>query len=101
MEGRTVSHYRILEKIGEGGMGEVYKALDQRLQRTVAIKFSKEGFYRRFSREATTIASLNHPNICSLYSEGFRWLLMHAGDAPTACRPVSIEIRRTCPGKVT
>ncbi len=70
MEGQTVSHYRILKKIGEGGMGEVYQGLDERLHRTVAIKFSKEAFSRRFAVEATTIASLNHPNICSLYDIG-------------------------------
>jgi serine/threonine protein kinase len=66
MTGQTISHYRILEKLGEGGMGDVYEAGDTRLDRTVAVKFIKGGFGERFEREARAISSLNHPNICAL-----------------------------------
>ncbi len=95
MEGRTVSHYRILKKLGEGGMGEVYKARDLRLDRTVAIKFSKEGFSRRFSREAKIIASLNHPHICSLYDvgdfEGAGFLVMEYVEGARLSSPLPVE----------
>ena len=74
--GVQVGHYRIIEKIGSGGMGEVYKAKDTRLDRTVAIKVlpSQANMMAearaRFEREARTISSLNHPNICTLYDIG-------------------------------
>jgi Tol biopolymer transport system component/predicted Ser/Thr protein kinase len=68
--------YEILNPIGAGGMGEVYKARDTRLDRTVAIKFSKEAFSERFEREARAVAALNHPNICQLYDVGPDYLVM-------------------------
>jgi predicted Ser/Thr protein kinase len=70
MIGRTISHYQIIEKLGEGGMGVVYKALDTRLGRSVAIKVVNTEFTQRFEREAKAISALNHPHICTLYDVG-------------------------------
>src|ERR1700733_13222133 len=74
--GARLGPYEILSRIGAGGMGEVYKARDTRLDRTVAIKVSKEAFSQRFEREARTVAALNHPNICQLYDVGPDYLVM-------------------------
>ena len=68
--GEKLGPYEILAPIGAGGMGEVYKANDTRLDRTVAIKVSKEAFSERFEREARAVAALNHPNICTLHDVG-------------------------------
>ena len=74
--GERLGPYELLAPIGAGGMGEVWKARDTRLDRTVAIKFSRTGFSERFAREAHAIAALNHPHICTLYDVGPDYLVM-------------------------
>ena len=74
--GDKLGPYEILAPIGAGGMGEVYKARDTRLDRIVAIKTSKTEFSERFEREARAVAALNHPNICTLYDVGPNYLVM-------------------------
>jgi len=106
MIGRTISHYRILSKLGEGGMGVVYMAEDTKLERTVALKFlapqlvSDEVTRRRFEREAKALAALDHPNICTVFeigeAEGMVFLAMAYVEGATvkekiAQRPLKTE----------
>ena len=74
--GDKLGPYEILASIGAGGMGQVYRARDARLNRDVAIKVSGEQFSERFESEAKAIAALNHPNICQIYDVGPDFLVM-------------------------
>src|SRR6266853_313740 len=74
--GHPLGPYVLLAPIGAGGMGEVWKARDTRLDRIVAIKVSKEQFSERFQREARAIAQLNHSHICQLHDVGPNYLVM-------------------------
>ncbi len=94
--GTRLGPYEILAPIGAGGMGEVYRATDTRLHREVAIKVSAERFSERFEREAKAIATLNHPNICSLYDvgaspSGFGYLVMELVEGENLKGPLPLE----------
>src|ERR1051325_5537179 len=85
----AIAHYRIVSKLGEGGMGTVYRATDSKLGRDVAIKVLPDSFatdpdrLARFTREAQVLASLNHPNIAAIYGVEERALVMELVDGPT------------------
>ena len=93
MIGKTLAHYKIVEKIGAGGMGEVYRATDSKLGRDVALKMLPAAFAQdaermaRFQREARVLASLNHPNIGAIYGleedDGSRFLVLELIEGPT------------------
>jgi Tol biopolymer transport system component/predicted Ser/Thr protein kinase len=87
--GDKLGPYEILASIGAGGMGEVYRARDPRLNRDVAIKVSAERFSERFEREAKVVASLNHPNICHLYDVGPNYLVMELVEGPTLAERIA------------
>jgi len=93
--GTRLGPYEILAPIGAGGMGEVYRALDTRLGRDVAIKVSAERFSERFALEARAVAALNHPNICTLYDVGQNYLVMEyiEGEPPKGPLPLDEAIR--------
>src|SRR6202049_4141032 len=93
--GDRLGPYEILAAIGAGGMGEVYRATDTRLHREVAIKVSAERFSERFEREARVVASLNHPNICTLFDVGPDYLVMELveGEAPNGPLPLEEALR--------
>src|SRR5262245_32724286 len=83
--------YEILVPLGAGGMGEVYKARDTRLDRLVALKVSKERFSERFEREARSIAALNHPHICTLHDIGPDYLVMEYIEGTPLKGPMPLE----------
>src|ERR1019366_558521 len=91
----SIGHYRILSKLGEGGMGEVYRATDTKLNRDVAIKVIPEEFSRdasrmaRFEREAQVLAALNHPNIAAIYGIEDRALVMELVEGPTLAERIA------------
>ena len=89
--GAMVGPYRILGPIGEGGMGEVWKAHDSRLNRTVALKTSKLGFDIRFEREARAVAALNHPHICQIYDVGPDYIVMEYIEGQQLKGPLPVE----------
>jgi Tol biopolymer transport system component/tRNA A-37 threonylcarbamoyl transferase component Bud32 len=95
--GACLGPYRIESKLGEGGMGEVFRAVDTRLGRAVAIKTTREQFNERFEREARTISSLNHPHICTLFDVGPNYLVMELVEGETIAQllkqgPMPVEM---------
>jgi serine/threonine protein kinase len=88
--GEKLGRYEIVERIGRGGMGEVYRARDPRLGRDVAIKVSVERFTDRFDREARVIAFLNHPNISTLHDVGPNYLVMELVEGETLAERISL-----------
>jgi serine/threonine protein kinase len=91
MSGDTVGPYQIVDAIGRGAMGDVYRARDPRLHRDVAIKKSRQRFSERFEREARAIAALNHPNICHIYDVGPDYLVMELVDGESPRGPLGID----------
>ncbi len=95
MIGQTLSHYKIIDKLGQGGQGEVYLAEDSRLDRKVALKIlpqhlsERAELRERFEREARAVSSLNHPHICTLYDigeqDGIHYLVMEHLEGETLC----------------
>ena len=101
MEGKTISHYMVLEKIGEGGMGEVYRAHDTKLTRDVALKILPQLFAQdeqrmaRFEREAHVLASLNHTHIAQIHgieeSGGTKCLVLELVEGETLAEQIAIS----------
>ena len=89
--GTRLGPYEIVSLLGQGGMGEVYRARDGRLSRDVAIKTSRQEFNDRFLREARAVAALNHPNICHLYDVGPDYLVMELIEGATLQGPVPLD----------
>ena len=94
--GDKLGPYEILASIGKGGMGEVWKARDTRLDRVVAIKVSQEHFSERFEREAKVIGALNHPNICTLHDVGPNYLVMEYVEGAQLKGPLPLDQALKC-----
>jgi eukaryotic-like serine/threonine-protein kinase len=90
LAGGVLGPYRILNRIGAGGMGSVYMARDSRIDRTVAIKVASARFNSRFDREARAVAALNHPHICTLYDVGSNYLVMEHVEGKPLRGPVPL-----------
>src|SRR3989442_2294944 len=97
MNPSAIAHYRITGKLGEGGMGTVYRATDTKLNREVAIKVLPDAFAEdeermtRFAREAQVLASLNHPNIAAIYGVEERAIVMELVDGETLAGPLPVD----------
>jgi serine/threonine-protein kinase len=97
MIGDTIAHYHVTAKLGEGGMGEVYRAMDMNLKREVALKVLPEAFAHdpgrmmRFQREAEVLASLNHPNIATIHGVEEHALVMELVEGESPKGPMSFE----------
>ena len=89
--GAMLGPYRIESPLGEGGMGRVYKALDTRLGRRVAVKIAREQFSERFEREARAISALNHPHICTIHDVGPNYLVMELIEGSTPAGPLPLD----------
>src|SRR5215468_9323952 len=89
--GERLGPYELVSPLGEGGMGEVWKAWDTRLGRTVAIKVAKAAFTERFACEARAIGALNHPHICQLYDVGPDYLVMEYVEGSRLKGPLAME----------
>src|SRR5260370_30548403 len=89
--GDRLGPFEILAPIGEGGMGAVWKARDTRLNRTVAVKVSREKFSDRFEREARAVAALNHHHICTLHDVGPNYLVMEFVEGTPLKGPLPVE----------
>ncbi len=98
--GSKLGPYEILTPLGEGGMGQVWKARDTRLNRFVAIKTSHKRFSERFEREAQAIAALNHPNICSLYDVGPDYLVMEYVEGKPVQGPLPLDEALALAGQI-
>src|SRR5258705_6575139 len=83
--------YTLIAPLGEGGMGDVYKARDTRLDRIVAVKISKTEFSERFEREARAVAALNHSNICTLHDVGPNYLVMEYIEGTPLKGPLPVD----------
>ena len=90
--GTKLGPYEILAPIGAGGMGEVCRARDPRLNRDVAIKISGAQFSERFEREAKAIAALNHPHICQVYDIGPDYLVMEFIEGAPLAGPLTLDV---------
>ena len=107
LTGKTIAHYRILDKLGEGGMGVVYRAEDLKLGRQVALKFLPcpaselpAAALQRFEREARAIAALNHPHICQIYEVGPDYLAMELVEGQPLKGPIPLDEAMRLAGQI-